>query len=309
MSLHAELEPQRPVRAWSLPRIYGHTVFSDLRDHQRPEGSRRVWWGGRQVWRGVDDPIFVLGSPRSGTTFLGEALAAVPELSYHHEPVATKAFTPYVHAATWKDRKARRRFRFVARLLLGLHFDGDKRYVDKTPSHVFLTGFLAATFPESLFIHVIRDGRDVALSWSKRPWLRADAFEPKRFEPGGYRYGPTPHFWVEAERIPEFRATTDLHRCAWGWRRHVEAWLDAATGLPPERMLQVRYEELVIRPHEIAGEIADFLGLDPEGGRALTTAAGNADPASVGGWVTGMSPAETNLVEAEIGPTLRRVGY
>src|SRR5205807_2863750 len=41
---------------------------------------------------------------------------------------------------------------------------GKTRYGDKTPSYVRCLRQLADLFPESRFIHIVRDGRDVALS-------------------------------------------------------------------------------------------------------------------------------------------------
>ena len=36
-------------------------------------------------------------------------------------------------------------------------------------------------------------------------------------------YGAEPRFWVEPERREEFSQVSDARRCAWAWRRYVEA--------------------------------------------------------------------------------------
>ena len=47
---------------------------------------------------------------------------------------------------------------------------GKPRYADKTPHYVSHLPRLAARFPEARFVHVVRDGRDVALSLLEVPW-------------------------------------------------------------------------------------------------------------------------------------------
>src|SRR4051794_41642074 len=63
-------------------------------------------------------PVFVLGAPRSGTTFLGSCIGALPEVSYHFEPRVTKAAARLVYEGTWSERRAARVFRRSYRLLL-----------------------------------------------------------------------------------------------------------------------------------------------------------------------------------------------
>ena len=55
----------------------------------------------------------------------------------------------------------------------------------------------------------------------------------------GHAYGAQPRFWVEPERREEFSQVSDARRCAWAWRRYVEAVRSADAG---ERLLEVRYE-------------------------------------------------------------------
>ena len=48
--------------------------------------------------------------------------------------------------------------------------NGKTRYGDKTPNYVLKVQDLALHFPESRFVHLIRDGRDVALALRDVPW-------------------------------------------------------------------------------------------------------------------------------------------
>lgn len=103
---------------------------------------------------------------------------------------------------------------------------GKPRYADKTPSYVLHVGSLAEMFPEAVFIHLIRDGRDVALSY-----LATD-----------------------------FGVST-LGQAAIHWDRFVRAGRSAGALLGPTRYREVRYEELVREPVRVLGEICTFVGL------------------------------------------------
>jgi hypothetical protein len=47
---------------------------------------------------------------------------------------------------------------------------GKRRWADKTPGYVLHIGRLADLFPEAVFFHLIRDGRDVAASFLELGW-------------------------------------------------------------------------------------------------------------------------------------------
>src|SRR5690349_10382646 len=49
----------------------------------------------------LDRAVFVVGAARSGTTFLGDCVGHLPEISYHFEPPATKAAGRYVAEGMW----------------------------------------------------------------------------------------------------------------------------------------------------------------------------------------------------------------
>lgn len=105
-------------------------------------------------------------------------------------------------------------------------FRGKVRYGDKTPSYVVHVGLLAATFPEAVFVHLIRDGRDVALSY-----LATD-----------------------------FGVST-LGQAAIHWDRSVRAGRAAGSALGPARYREVRYEDLVREPERVLAELCTFVGL------------------------------------------------
>ncbi|MBF0613586.1 MAG: sulfotransferase [Magnetococcales bacterium] len=143
--------------------------------------------------------------------------------------------------------------------------------------------------PDLKVIHMVRDGRDVALSWRQSWW------------------GPA-----------------TLGEAAWLWSRHVtdkRAW-----GVRhPASYLEIRYETLLTRPEETLQAVARFLGLpEPEGAMRLTDSP-TAQVLSTGGthdllrgpvrvdnrekWRRAMPEDEQRLFEFIAGETLCECGY
>jgi hypothetical protein len=258
----------------------------------------------------LERPVFIIGAARSGTTFLGDCIGRIPEITYHHEPPATKAAGRYVYEGLWGHRRSRWFYRLVYAWMVRVERDGDLRFSEKTPTNIFLIPFLSRAFPDSQFIHIIRDGRDAASSHMHKPWLRAeDAWSGER-EPGGYLHGPWPKFWVEPERREEFIRTSDARRMAWAWRRYTETGLKEGTSLGPERYHELRYEDLVRRPIDEGERILDFLGIDRKRSRdTFISATMRADDSSVGTWRNTFYPSELAEIDAEAGDLLRQLGY
>jgi hypothetical protein len=104
--------------------------------------------------------------------------------------------------------------------------EGKPRYADKTPMHVLHLRRLARLFPEARFVHLVRDGRDVALSYRSVAW------------------GPS-----------------TVEDAALLWRRRVGHGRRAGRRVGPGRYREVRYEELVAEPERVARELCAFLDL------------------------------------------------
>jgi hypothetical protein len=255
-------------------------------------------------------PVFIIGAARSGTTFLGDCLGHLPELSYHHEPPATKAAGRYVYEGLWSYRRCRWFFRTVYAWLLRVELDGDLRFCEKTPTNALLIPFLARAFPDAQFVHIIRDGRDASASLYKQPWLRGDTARSGKREPGGYLHGPWAPWWVEKDRVREFETTSDAHRMIWAWRRYTQAALRDGPPLGPARYHELRYETLVTDPRGEATRILDFLGITRASSRAaFLAAADRASEGSLGSWRRTFSEAEMAQIEADSGTLLRSLGY
>jgi hypothetical protein len=89
---------------------------------------------------------------------------------------------------------------------------GAARYADKTPGNVLHLPMLADLFPEAVFVHLVRDGRDVAPSFVELGWSRS------------------------------------IEDAALHWRLRVLRGRESGAALAPGRYLELRYEDLVAEP-------------------------------------------------------------
>jgi hypothetical protein len=197
----------------------------------------------------ADDPSpapfpFIVGCGRSGSTMLRAMADAHPDLTVPPEshfivelepraggrrrPFDATAFLERLAAserfALWGLERGRLLDAFAAapprdypeavRAVFALQAtaQGKSRYADKTPVYVLHVRRLARLFPEARFVHLVRDGRDVACSFLDLGW--ADTVE----------------------------------QAALHWRRRVLAGRRAGGRLPAERYVEVRYEDLVRDP-------------------------------------------------------------
>ncbi|MBA2275669.1 MAG: sulfotransferase [Chloroflexi bacterium] len=307
------LDPRpTPIRLTNLWRWAQLTWRAERRYYGRLERPVRLTSGrlARSILPSLDRPLFLIGAARSGTTFLGECVGQIPEISYHHEPPATKAAGRYVYDRLWGFRRSRWFYRTVYAWLIRAELDGGLRFSEKTPTNSLLLPFLDRTFPDAQFIHIVRDGRDVAVSHLQKPWLLASSKGSTLREPGGYLHGPYAPWWVEEGRELEFEQTSDVHRMIWAWRRYVEAARREGPPLGPQRYLEVRYEDLVADPRRHGELMLDFMGIDAAASRAtFLEALSRADPSSVGAWRRELNGPELAVIEADSGALLRRLGY
>ena len=232
--------------------------------------------------------VFVVGCPRSGTTFVGRAIGSLPGFVDFGEVTPWKAVLPTRPTAT-ELRTILERIRRIG-LAWGL------RGVEQTPETAHVLEAALEAYPQGLAVHVVRDGRDVVCSLLERGWLNAST-EGK--DDARLAYGAEPRFWVEPGRHEEFRQVSDARRCAWAWRRYVEAARSADTG---DRLLEIRYEGLA----GVADRLAGFLGADASSThRALD---GFRD-SSIGRWRKELTPEQLADVQAEAGSLLAELGY
>ena len=243
-----------------------------------------------------DRLVFVVGSPRSGTTFLAGAIGSLPGFVDLGEVAPVKAAVPEL--AALEPEEAARRLRRILAVARRVGLVGSVRAVEQTPELSHVASILRLAYPQATVVHIVRDGRDVVCSLLEKPWLRP---EQAKADDAGIAYGSYARFWVEPERRDEFERASDARRAAWAWRRYVTA---ARTAQPAA--LELRYEELAADPSSIAHKLAEHLQV-PEAHLAI--ALGRAHGTSVGRYRDDLDEDQLRDVLVEAGDLLRELGY
>lgn len=269
-------------------------------------------------------PIFVIGAPRSGTTLLRVMLSShseiyiPPESDFIPRLFLGRAQVPMTRRKALEDIRVvlgnRRFFRewkgepldpeaFVegladtsaAAFLDALYRAyaaqyGATRWGDKSPIYTNYVGLLTEIFPQAQIVHLIRDGRDAALS-------SLSAYRDR--------------FYV------------DVYFAARSWRRRVRASQLAGAALGPARYMEIRYEELTADPEPVLRSVCRFLGESYEPamrephrlGRELLRPEGRHAPVrdpvhpNSDRWRREMAPADQRLFQEVAGDLLRDLGY
>ena len=270
-------------------------------------------------------PIFVVGCPRSGTTLLRLMLDAHPSLAIppesHFIPLVARVRSRYEQPSGFDAEH------MAADVMRGLRFQdwglppeavrraiherrpatlaaaiecffvayadahGAARWGDKTPGYSIELPLISELFPEAVFVHLIRDGRNVALSLMEVP--------------------RPPRSFAEAAQV---------------WRFRVSKGRADGAALGERRYLELRYEALVDDPESALKQICGVASLDytpamldyhredpaasvPE--RNWGHHRNLASPPTPGlrDWRERMSDADQHLFEAVAGDELSELGY
>jgi hypothetical protein len=262
--------------------LYGRSALRVARRGRRPGHEERL--------------VFVVGSPRSGTTITASLLGSLPGFVDLDEVQPWKAAIPEL-----LDRpvdEAAGRLRTILERVRRLGLAGGLRGVEQTPETSFVLAAALQAYPSATAVHVIRDGRDVVTSLLERGWLNAARTGE---DDARLAYGPHPRFWVEPECRDQFTEVSDATRAAWAWRRYV-----TAAGAVPERTVEVRYEQLASDPAAAALPVAEALGVDHE---KVAERFARVHDRSAGRWRRDLSTDELADVEREAGEALAALGY
>ena len=117
----------------------------------------------------LDRPIVVIGSPRSGTTLLGNLLGTHPLLSQVEEPRLTWKYGNDDKSDMLRAGDARPEVCQHIRRDFGKAVSdaGRERLIEKTPSNSLRMEFVDRVLPGCIFIHTVRDGVESVLSIRK----------------------------------------------------------------------------------------------------------------------------------------------
>jgi hypothetical protein len=271
-------------------------------------------------------PVFVVGSARSGTTLLYHTLLSSGAFAvYLTGPVVFDLLVPRFGDLSKLKNRARllpvwfRSYQyrlsgldrnFIERKILAeCHSNGDflrivmneialhqgvERWAVSGPDNLLYIPAIARMIPDALFIHMIRDGRDVALSMSKEGWIR-------------------PFPWDRERSL----LVAALH---WKWK--VERGRRFGRQIM-HRYLEIHFEDLVSRTTNTLADIGRFIGHDFDYEQIQRASIGTlrkpnstfrgADGAlassPVERWKTYLTKSDIVRVESVIGPMLEELGY
>ena len=192
----------------------------------------------RQFGLGTDQPVFIVGLPRSGTTLCEQILSSHPQLHGAGElpelaRLAVKALDgaesqPWQAAAQLTQMKSRELAMSYVRALRNGAPKRLLRISDKSPLNFFQLGFAALLFPNARVIHCVRDARDNALSI----WME--------------NFNPDHHYATDFDDLAFFRG--EYQRLMAHWRRVL-----------PLKTLELRYEDTVNNLEAQARKLIGFL--------------------------------------------------
>jgi hypothetical protein len=265
-------------------------------------------------------PLIVLGVGRSGTTLLRVMLDRnselaipyetffVPQLAHRHgrRPRLDKFLddlarlrTLYDWGVTPEQVAPRLREGMTTREAIAAIFEtyaelqGKPRWGDKTPLYMQQLPLLERLFRDAIWVHLVRDGRDAALSFLELP----EGFSGKT--------------WAQPRTVARFAAR---------WRSEILAArrLGRHAG---DRYLELRYEDLVAAPEQELQRVCDHASLPWEEGMLDHTRVSDAanlpehrnlaQPPTPGlrDWRRQMSHDDAAAFEQVAGDVLRSSGY
>jgi hypothetical protein len=264
-------------------------------------------------------PIFVVGCERSGTTLLAAMLdrhsqVAVPPETLFFSDVFHHAFSSrpawshesLVHAA-WKGRVGEfgldreqllKDFKAgpctmadLFRCILQAHAKrrGKARAGEKSILHVLYVPLLMEWYPQAKFLGIVRDGRDVVRSMMSKPW------KPNKLR---------------------------SKSCNWRLKMRLLIRWQASY---PDRLMMLRYEELLADAPKVLAEVDRFLGLNYESGQ-LDASLGTGvylerersykakvlepiDSSRAFAWKKELAPETLWAMDSIMGPTLQALAY
>ncbi len=217
------------------------------------------------------NPFFILGSARSGTWLLARTLAFHKDIAtypseanelwhpqtypWRHSPHNITLPPLSVSPKEFTERSLKYRSAFQIRLIrstFGAYQSLAKKtyFLNKSAMITFMIPFILNEFPEAKFIHVVRDGRGVALSGAKKTQGKILA-DRDLYQEGGF----------------DMSFEDSLRAFAKSWELHIEEvdrQIKALDLMQRGVIHEIKYENFCSNPKEHLCQIAQFMGIDPD---------------------------------------------
>lgn len=285
----------------------------------------------------------VMGSPRSGTTYLMSVFDSLPEVEaltgtvlptaiphIVNQPLSEevynalavgfeRALDAYLHSGRFNSRAAALQKWVNAPTGLSGLLDALKgrrtcrTFIYKEPFLSFAPQFVLDALPNARLVHIYRDGRDVANSLVRTYGVLTDealtnlrGSEMRIGRRVDDRYVP---WWVEDGREAEFLSATPYVRSIWMWKVMVRRIHDVYSQPEVEesgRVMFLSYEDLVTAPVTHGEAILNHFGEDATS--SFRSQLAKARTSSIGKYKQ-RDPAEIREAERIAGDELRLYGY
>lgn len=214
------------------------------------------------------NPFIIIGCGRSGTTLLVDTLAAHKEIAAYPDE-ANELWHPQTFPWRYSEHqdhlppievdpaeytRLSLKYRTPSqeqrlRAVFGAYqfVMGKDCFLNKSAMITFMIPYILNQFPDAKFIHVVRDGRGVALSWAKKVHTTiAENFASYENQ----------RFGISFDDL--------LGNCANSWKLHIEEIETQKKTLDLERkgiLFEFRYEDFCLAPNKYLAQIADFMGI------------------------------------------------
>lgn len=227
-----------------------------------PQGSVRAL---------IERPIFIMSSPRSGSTLLFETLAGSPDLftigRESHRVIegipalSTPARGFASNRLTASDAQAgvievlAQRFYEQLHNRDGQRASGPVRMLEKTPKNALRVPFLSAAWPDAAFLFLYRDARQTIASM-------IEAWQSGMFRTYPRLPGWTGHPW-SLLLVPGWEKLIGLplpHIAALQWATAMDILIDDLAALPPQQVRAIDYDAVIAAPQRAMEDLSAALG-------------------------------------------------
>jgi hypothetical protein len=202
--------------------------------------------------------IFIIGSPRSGTTWLLRLLQkhtnlviATPySLGYHDDLGEESNFFNYrIKQHKFRTNSAKKNY--IRKRYFSILKPHNVGFVDKTPAHSFYSDEILECFPDAYFINILRNGLDVTASIKEYKYFRL-----KNYAPFG---NSRPDNWRDEEEFKKVELDDDeLNQ----WRDHTKASLSLRK--LGKQYITMYYDDMVLDPVIALEHLFEDIGLKNE---------------------------------------------
>jgi hypothetical protein len=195
-----------------------------------------------------------------------------PKLAYLNEPRSIWLYQPRTDIWSDKARLRKGQLRLTASdvtataasrvplaFAVEVRLQNAQRLVEKLPVNGFRIGFITQLFPDALFVHLVRNGIEVAHSIAQFAEVT-----PKSGHMG-YKWQLLTEYARERgeDRLIDL-CTNNFLRGLLQWRLSISSALQELSSLHDDRKLEIRYEKLLQDPLGVCDLLESFIGVEPD---------------------------------------------